>query len=410
MFPGPDGEDTPPVVADPIRYSTVAEALSDLSEGRFVVVVDDQDPENEGNLVMAAQPVTPDAINFMTRQAGGWICLALSSERCEQLGLRLMAQKNETVHQTPFTVTIEAREGITSGISVRDQAHSMQVAVDPTKGAGDIVIGGHVHPLRAKEGGVLERAGHTEAAVDLARLSGLYPAGIICEIRNDDGSMARLPELGAFCREHELRMVTIADLIAFRRRHEKLVERVVATSLPTRWGNFTAVGYRALLDERHHVALVRGQVAGEKDVLVRVHSECITGDVFHSLRCDCAEELNSALTMIEREGQGVLLHLGQEGRGIGLLNKLRAHKLQEEGYDMVDASLELGSSVDLRDYGIGAQILADLGLSSIRLLTNNPKRIHGLEGHGLRVSDQLSLRPHSGGEFEFLPSGRKRDG
>jgi 3,4-dihydroxy 2-butanone 4-phosphate synthase/GTP cyclohydrolase II len=380
-------------------FSTIEDAIEDIRAGRMVVVCDDEDRENEGDLTMAAQFATPDAINFMAKEARGLICLALTPERCDELGLDLMAAKNESPFETAFTVSIEAREGVTTGISAADRARTIQVAVDPESSPRDLVQPGHVFPLKARIGGVLERAGQTEAAVDLARLAGVNPAGVICEVMNDDGTMARVGDLVGYCERHALNMITVADLIAYRRKNDKLIERVVSTKLPTAFGEFTAVGYRALVDEKHHVALVKGDVDGKEDVLVRVHSECLTGDVFHSLRCDCGEQLESALAMIEREGEGVLLYLAQEGRGIGLLNKLRAYKLQEGGLDTVDANLELGLPADLRDYGIGAQILTDLGLSSIRILTNNPKKIRGLEGYGLSVSAQIPIEhlpnPHN---------------
>ncbi len=392
-------------------FATIDEALEDIRRGRMIVVCDDEDRENEGDLTMAAQFATPEAVNFMATHGRGLICLSLTPQRCDELGLDLMAAKNESPFETPFTVSIEAREGVTTGISAHDRARTIQVAVDPESSPRDLVQPGHVFPLKSRAGGVLERIGQTEASVDLARLAGLNPAGVICEVMNDDGTMARVDDLVGYCERHGLKMITVADLIAYRRRHDKLVERVVSTKLPTGFGDFEAVGYRELVGGKHHVALVKGDVDGLEDVLVRVHSECLTGDVFHSLRCDCGEQLESALAMIEREGRGVLLYLSQEGRGIGLLNKLRAYKLQEGGLDTVEANLQLGLPADLRDYGIGAQILVDLGLSSIRILTNNPKKIRGLEGYGLSVSEQLPIEhlpnPHN---EDYLRAKRERMG
>jgi 3,4-dihydroxy 2-butanone 4-phosphate synthase/GTP cyclohydrolase II len=397
--------------ADSPLFATVEEAITDLRQGRMVVVCDAEDRENEGDLTLAAEFATPEAINFMAKEGRGLICLALTPERCDELGLNVMAAKNESAFQTAFTVSIEAREGVTTGISAHDRARTIQVAINPQTSPQDLVQPGHIFPLKAKAGGVLERTGQTEAAVDLARLAGLTPAGVICEIMNDDGTMARVGDLVPYCARHGLKMVTVADLIAYRRVHEKLIERVVSARMPTRFGDFEVVGFRSLVDNKHHVALVKGEVAGCRDVLVRVHSECLTGDVFHSLRCDCGEQLVDALERIEAEGQGVLLYLAQEGRGIGLLNKLRAYKLQEDGFDTVDANLELGLPADLRDYGIGAQILVDLGLTSIRLLTNNPKKIVGLEGYGLTVTDQVPIQqPPTPHNVHYLAAKRERMG
>jgi 3,4-dihydroxy 2-butanone 4-phosphate synthase/GTP cyclohydrolase II len=404
-------ETTPAEQRSDSPFATIEEAIEEIRRGRMVVVCDGEDRENEGDLVMAAQFATPEAINFMATHGRGLICLALTAERCDELGLNLMTAKNEAPLQTAFTVSIEAREGVSTGISAHDRARTVQVAIDPHSGPDDLHVPGHIFPLKGKDGGVLERTGHTEASIDLARLAGLIPAGVICEIMNEDGTMARVPDLAEYCRRHDLLMVTVADLIAYRRRTEKLVERIVSTALPTEFGDFTAVGYRSLVDDKHHVAMVKGDVSGRDDILVRVHSECLTGDVFHSLRCDCGDQLAAALAVIEAEGRGVLLYLSQEGRGIGLLNKLKAYRLQEEGLDTVDANLKLGLPADLRDYGIGAQILKDLGLSTIRILTNNPKKIIGLEGYGLSVTEQVPIEPvvnpHNAG---YLRTKRERMG
>jgi 3,4-dihydroxy 2-butanone 4-phosphate synthase / GTP cyclohydrolase II len=392
-------------------FGRIEEAIEDVRQGKLVVVVDAPDRENEGDLVIAAQFATPEAINFMATHGRGLICLALTEERCAGLALKPMTHNNETPYETAFTISIEAREGVTTGISAADRAHTVQVAIDSTKGAGDLVQPGHVFPLKARPGGVLQRAGQTEAAVDLARLAGLNPAGVICEIMNEDGTMARVPDLVAYCERHRLRMVTVADLIEYRRRTEKLVERAVTVRLPTAHGEFTAVAFREVLTGKQHVALVKGDVSGAGNVLVRVHSECLTGDVFHSLRCDCGEQLDRAMARIEEEGRGVLLYMAQEGRGIGLLNKLKAYELQENGYDTVDANLELGFPADLREYGIGSQILADLGLTTIRILTNNPRKITGIEGFGLRVVEQIPIEVSPNAEnLRYLAAKRSKLG
>ncbi len=372
-------------------FATIESALEDIREGKFVVVVDAADRENEGDLTIAAQFATPDAINFMATHGRGLICLCLTEERCDELGLRQMTEQNETPFRTAFTISIEAREGVTTGISAPDRARTIQVAIDPSKGPADLVQPGHVFPLRARRGGVLQRAGQTEAAVDLARLAGLNPAGVVCEIMREDGTMARVPDLIPYCEQHGIKMITVEDLIEYRRQTEKLVERMTSVRLPTAYGDFTAVAFRETLTGKHHVALVKGDVEGEENVLVRVHSECLTGDVFHSLRCDCGEQLELALERISAEPRGVLLYMAQEGRGIGLLNKLKAYELQEAGLDTVEANLELGFGADLREYGIGSQILADLGLTTIRILTNNPKKMTGIEGFGLSVVEQVPI-------------------
>ncbi|HEY2327362.1 MAG TPA: bifunctional 3,4-dihydroxy-2-butanone-4-phosphate synthase/GTP cyclohydrolase II [Gaiellaceae bacterium] len=392
-------------------FASVEEAIDEIREGRMVIVVDDPGRENEGDLVIAAQYATPEAINFMATHARGLICLCLTEERADDLGLRPMTDHNEAPLGTAFTVSIEAREGVTTGISAADRSHTIQVAINPDSTPHELVQPGHVFPLRAKPGGVLERMGQTEAAIDLARLAGLNPSGVVCEIMNDDGTMARVPDLVPYGEWHELKMITVADLVEYRRRHEKLVERGPTVRLPTEYGEFEAIAFREKLTGKTHVALVKGDIEDAANVLVRVHSECLTGDVFHSLRCDCGEQLEQALQMIDAEGTGVLLYMAQEGRGIGLLNKLRAYELQERGLDTVEANLELGFPADARDWGIGNQILADLGLTTIRILTNNPKKLTGLDGFGLTVVEQVPIEvPPNSENVRYLAAKRDKLG